>query len=136
MSVPIRTLPAGGAARGRQIRKYDSVGQLELLQKGFSLAERKHFGTDGVRGIANTELSPTFAMSLGAAAAIVLSNPEGTQQHSEVIVGRDPRVSGDILESALVAGLCSLGVNVTALGVLPTPAVAFCEDWFNAASFA
>jgi phosphoglucosamine mutase len=90
------------------------------------LAERKYFGTDGVRGIANTELSPTLAMSLGAAAAIVLGDPCAARQAPcEVVVGRDPRISGDILESALVAGLCGLGVHVTALGVLPTPGVAF-----------
>ena len=89
------------------------------------MTQRKYFGTDGVRGVANTELSPTLAMSLGAAAAIVLSFGHGDGVPSEVVIGRDPRISGDILESALVAGLCALGVNVTSLGVLPTPGVAF-----------
>ncbi len=90
------------------------------------MTERKYFGTDGVRGVANTELSPALAMSLGAAAAIVLGGPVAAgQTPCEVVVGRDPRVSGDILESALVAGLCALGVSVTALGVVPTPGVAF-----------
>ncbi len=82
----------------------------------------KLFGTDGVRGVANTELAPAQAMALGAAAAVVLRR-EGAP--SEVVVGRDTRISGDFLEAALVAGLCALGVPVTSLGVVPTPAVAF-----------
>jgi phosphoglucosamine mutase len=71
-------------------------------------------------------------MALGAAAAMVLGRGDGVGDGSagggpapEVVVGRDPRISGDILESALVAGLCALGVHVTALGVVPTPGVAF-----------
>lgn len=87
------------------------------------MSERTYFGTDGVRGIANTELSPRLAMGLGAAAALALGGADGSPP--EVIVGRDPRLSGDLLEAALVAGLCSLGVHVTSLGVLPTPGVAF-----------
>src|SRR5438105_2983276 len=85
--------------------------------------QRKLFGTDGVRGVANTELSPTLAMSLGAAAAHVLI--EETHRAAEFIVGRDPRRSGDLLEAALIAGICSQGANVVAVGVLPTPGVAF-----------
>ncbi len=85
---------------------------------------RKHFGTDGVRGVANSELSPQLAMSLGAAAAHVLREGHNGER-LEVVVGRDPRISGDLLGSALIAGLLSQGVDVTQVGVIPTPGVAF-----------
>lgn len=83
---------------------------------------RKLFGTDGVRGIANTELSPLLAMSLGAAAAHVFR--KHTNERCLVVVGRDPRLSGDLLEAALTAGFLSQGVDVLSVGVLPTPGVA------------
>jgi phosphoglucosamine mutase len=78
------------------------------------------FGTDGVRGVANQDLTPDLALALGRAAGHVLA-PDG----GEVVVGRDTRVSGPMLESALVAGLCSAGANVRLAGVVPTPAVAW-----------
>lgn len=78
------------------------------------------FGTDGVRGVANRDLTPDLALALGRAAGRVLAPGGG-----EVCVGRDTRISGPMLENALVAGLCSAGVNVRRLGVVPTPAVAF-----------
>jgi phosphoglucosamine mutase len=77
------------------------------------------FGTDGVRGVANRDLTPDLALALGRAAARVLA-PEG-----EVVVGRDTRLSGPMLEAALVAGLCSAGGDVRLAGIVPTPAVAF-----------
>jgi phosphoglucosamine mutase len=77
-----------------------------------------HFGTDGVRGRANTELTPSFALDLGRSAAQVLDP-------SVAVVGGDSRVSTPMLESALVAGLACGGVEVHRLGVTPTPAVAF-----------
>jgi phosphoglucosamine mutase len=77
------------------------------------------FGTDGVRGVANEELTPDLAVALGRAAGMVLA-PGG-----EMIVGRDTRPSGPMLEGALVSGLCSAGTNVRVAGVVPTPAVAF-----------
>jgi phosphoglucosamine mutase len=80
----------------------------------------KLFGTDGVRGIANTELTPRLALALGAAAARTL----GRGHTPRFIVGRDTRVSGTLLESALAAGLCSMGAQVVTAGVVPTPAVA------------
>lgn len=80
----------------------------------------KLFGTDGVRGVANTELTPALAMALGAAAARTL----GRGHTLRFIVGRDTRISGTLLESALAAGLCSLGAQVVTAGVVPTPAVA------------
>ncbi|MHB9036862.1 MAG: phosphoglucosamine mutase [Armatimonadota bacterium] len=80
------------------------------------------FGTDGVRGLANVELSPLMALKLGTTSAHVLIE---RKQNTKVLVGRDPRISGDILESALVAGLCSQGVDAVLAGIIPTPGVAY-----------
>ena len=77
------------------------------------------FGTDGVRGVANADLTPDLALALGRAAGFVLA-PDG----GIVVVGRDTRLSGPMLEGALVAGLCSAGVDVLLAGIIPTPAVA------------
>ncbi|MBC8143377.1 MAG: phosphoglucosamine mutase [Armatimonadetes bacterium] len=96
------------------------------------MSTRNHFGTDGVRGVANTELSPELAMALGAAAAHVLR--ENNTNAREIVVGRDPRLSGDLLEAALIAGICSQGVNVLSVGVLPTPGVAFVTQARGAAA--
>lgn len=80
------------------------------------------FGTDGVRGVANKELTPELAFKLGRAGAFVLS---AESQHQPVIyVGKDTRISGDMLESALIAGICSTGAKAVSLGIVPTPAVA------------
>lgn len=79
------------------------------------------FGTDGVRGIANTELTAELAYALGRAGAYVLT--EGTHK-PKILVGKDTRISGDMLESALVAGILSVGAEAVILGVVPTPAVA------------
>lgn len=81
----------------------------------------KYFGTDGVRGIANTELSPELSYKIGRAGAHVLTNGK---KHVKIIVGKDTRISGDMLESALTAGICSVGADVISVGVIPTPAVA------------
>ncbi len=81
------------------------------------------FGTDGARGIANTELTPELAMNIGRAAAMVLISD--TVEHPTFLIGKDTRLSGDMLEGALIAGLCSVGANVVLLGVVPTPAVAY-----------
>lgn len=81
------------------------------------------FGTDGARGVANTELTCELAMAIGRAAAEVLITAEGNRP--KVLIGKDTRASGDMLEAALTAGLCSVGADVHLLGVLPTPAVAF-----------
>lgn len=80
----------------------------------------KLFGTDGVRGCANTELTPALALALGAAAARVL----GRRHTPAFVIGRDTRISGPLLEAALTAGLCSQGARVISPGVLPTPAIA------------
>ena len=81
------------------------------------------FGTDGVRGVANSKLTCELAMKIGRAAAMVLT--EGKKGNAKVLIGKDTRLSSDMLESALTAGLCSIGVDVISLGVVPTPAVAF-----------
>ncbi len=83
------------------------------------------FGTDGVRGLANADLSPELALSLAVAAAHTLPDQEDRVQPPLVVVGRDPRASGEMLEAAVVAGLASAGANVVRVGVLPTPGVAF-----------
>lgn len=82
----------------------------------------KLFGTDGVRGIANSELTPELAFKLGKAAGYMLKKPE---QRTAMILGKDTRISGSLLEGALAAGICSSGVDVYAAGVIPTPAVAY-----------
>lgn len=81
------------------------------------------FGTDGVRGVANEELTPILAMQLGQAGACVL-----TREHEHkptIMVGCDTRISGDMLANALMAGACSVGANCVYVGVIPTPAVAY-----------
>jgi phosphoglucosamine mutase len=99
------------------------------------------FGTDGVRGVANAELTAEMALGLSVAAARVLAEPSGTAAGHQpspgsppaapsasrpmAVVGRDPRASGEFLEAAVVAGLASAGVDVLRVGVLPTPAVAY-----------
>lgn len=82
----------------------------------------KYFGTDGIRGIAGTELSPTLAFRTGLATAEVLAK-ESTSK--KVYIGKDTRKSGDMLEAALIAGLTAGGLDVWTLGVVPTPAVAY-----------
>ena len=82
------------------------------------------FGTDGARGVANTELTCELSMQIGRAAAMVLSkNLNG--KRPKVLIGMDTRASSQMLESAITAGLCSVGADVLQLGVVPTPAVAF-----------
>ncbi|MER7201276.1 phosphoglucosamine mutase [Streptomyces sp. CB01635] len=83
------------------------------------------FGTDGVRGVANADLTAELALGLSVAAAHVLGEAGTFEGHRPVaVVGRDPRASGEFLEAAVVAGLASAGVDVLRVGVLPTPAVA------------
>jgi phosphoglucosamine mutase len=92
----------------------------------------KLFGTDGVRGLANADLTPELALALGRAAVGVLRAEAGGPP--AVVVGRDPRASGALLESALVAGILSAGGQVLAAGVVPTPAVAFLTRHYRAAA--
>lgn len=84
------------------------------------------FGTDGVRGVANVELTAELALDLSVAAAHILGEA-GVFRDSRplALVGRDPRASGEFLEAAVIAGLASAGIDVVRLGVVPTPAVAY-----------
>ncbi len=88
------------------------------------------FGTDGVRGVANEELTGELAFSIGKAAAYVLSKE--TEKTPLIIIGKDTRNSGYMLEYALAAGICSMGANVLLLGVIPTPAVAYLTRKYKA----
>src|SRR5271167_1442381 len=89
------------------------------------------FGTDGVRGVANRELTAELALALGAAAARRLASSGEPGRHVAVI-GRDPRASGEMLEAAVIAGLTSEGVDALRAGVLPTPAVAYPTHAYDA----
>ena len=87
------------------------------------------FGTDGVRGIANKELTPELAFNLGKAGAHVLKRENNKPV---VVIGKDTRISGDMLENALTAGILAVGGNVIKAGVIPTPAVAYLARYYNA----
>ena len=84
---------------------------------------RKYFGTDGIRRIANTELTPELVYKVAKAGAYVLS--KHTNHTPTILIGRDTRISGTLIESAMTAGFLSYGANVKLLGVIPTPAVAY-----------
>ncbi|EEI15995.1 phosphoglucosamine mutase [Corynebacterium lipophiloflavum] len=91
------------------------------------------FGTDGVRGLANEVLTASLALKLGAAAAMVLTENRGSgKRRPTAIIGRDPRVSGEMLAAAMSAGMASKGVNVLRVGVIPTPGLAFLTDDYGA----
>ena len=87
------------------------------------------FGTDGVRGIANKELTPELAFNLGKAGAYVLKKEN---EKPIVVIGKDTRISGDMLENALAAGILAVGGNVIKAGIIPTPAVAYLAKHYNA----
>jgi phosphoglucosamine mutase len=89
------------------------------------------FGTDGVRGVANRDLTAELALGLGSAAARRLANSSQARRRVAV-VGRDPRASGEMLEAAVIAGLTSEGVDALRVGVLPTPAVAYLTNAYDA----
>ena len=91
---------------------------------------RKYFGTDGIRRIANTELSPELVYKVAKAGAYVLS--KHTDHTPTILIGRDTRISGTLIESAMVAGFLSYGANAKLLGVIPTPAVAYLTRKLNA----
>jgi phosphoglucosamine mutase len=94
---------------------------------------KRLFGTDGVRGLANGELTAELALDLSVAAARVLADRGEFEGHRPVaVVGRDTRISGQFLEAAVVAGLASAGVDVLLLGVLPTPGVAYLTETLGA----
>ena len=89
------------------------------------------FGTDGIRGLANANLTPELALSVASAAARVLVAHDASHR-PVAVVGRDPRASGEMLEAAVVAGLAAAGADVLQLGILPTPAVAFLTASYGA----
>ncbi|MGI6451818.1 MAG: phosphoglucosamine mutase [Desulfitobacteriia bacterium] len=89
------------------------------------------FGTDGVRGEANKELTPELAFRLGKAGAYVLGKG---QKKTKIVIGKDTRISGDMLEAALIAGICSMGADVMRVGVLPTPGIAYLTRTLQAAA--
>ncbi len=91
---------------------------------------RKYFGTDGIRKIANTELSPELVYKVAKAGAYVLS--KHVDHKPVILIGRDTRISGTLIESAMIAGFLSYGANVKLLGVLPTPAIAYLTRKLNA----
>lgn len=91
---------------------------------------RKYFGTDGIRRIANTELTPALVYKVAKAGAYVLS--KHTDHTPTILIGRDTRISGTLIESAMTAGFLSYGANVKLLGVIPTPAVAYLTRKLNA----
>lgn len=88
------------------------------------------FGTDGARGVAITELTCEMAMQIGRAAAVVLTRK--AHHKPKFLIGKDTRISSDVLEAALIAGICSMGADAVTLGVVPTPAVAFLVKKRNA----
>lgn len=90
------------------------------------------FGTDGARGIAVKELTCELAMNIGRAAAIVLTKQKTHKGKARILIGKDTRISSDILESALIAGITSVGADVELLGVVPTPAVAYLVRYYGA----
>lgn len=85
----------------------------------------KYFGTDGIRGLANQELTAELAYQLGRCGGYVLRQHAPEVEHPSVLIARDTRISGEMLEAAMTAGLLSVGIEVMQLGVVPTPAVAY-----------
>ncbi len=90
------------------------------------------FGTDGARGVAITELTCEMAMNIGRAAAIVLTKHKPAHKKAKILIGKDTRISSDVLENALAAGIASVGADVELLGVVPTPAVAYLVKYYEA----
>src|SRR5213080_1218320 len=90
------------------------------------------FGTDGVRGVANRDLTAELAYRLGRAAVVALTESGVTRPH--IALGRDTRASGEFLEAALAAGICSAGGDAILFGVIPTPAVALLTGEFGVAA--
>ena len=91
---------------------------------------RKYFGTDGIRRIANSELTPELVYKVAKAGAYVLS--KHSNHTPTIFIGRDTRISGTLIEAAMTAGFLSYGANVKRLGVIPTPGVAYLTKRFKA----
>ncbi len=101
-------------------------------KKGILSIMGRLFGTDGARGVAVTELTCELAMNIGRAAALVLTKQKTHKGKARILIGKDTRISSDILESALIAGITSVGADVELLGVVPTPAVAYLVRYYEA----
>jgi len=94
-----------------------------MNQTFFSNKRRKLFGTDGIRGVANIDpMTPEMALRVGKGIALIVKNEK---RHNRILIGKDTRLSGYMIENALTAGICSMGVNIFLAGPLPTPAIAF-----------
>ncbi|MBP5662368.1 MAG: phosphoglucosamine mutase [Clostridia bacterium] len=93
------------------------------------MSQTRLFGTDGVRGVANSELTPLLAFELGRAGATVLTSDI---HRPKILIGRDTRISGTMLESALIAGIMSVGADALIAGVVPTPGVAYLTRYYKA----
>jgi phosphoglucosamine mutase len=91
---------------------------------------KKLFGTDGIRGIANMELTGHLAFEIGRAATYVIA--EQTFHSPVILIGKDTRISGDLLEAAITAGICSMGGHAMCLGVIPTPGIAYLTQLYHA----
>lgn len=92
----------------------------------------QYFGTDGIRGVANTELTPEFTLGLGR--AVVRTLREEGVERPQIVIGRDPRASGHMLEAALASGICSAGGDAILVGVVPTPGIAYLTTRLGASS--
>ncbi len=101
-----------------------------MYKKGAYGYMRKYFGTDGIRRIANTELTPELVYKVAKSSAYVFS--KHTNVAPLILIGKDTRLSGGVIESSMTAGFLSYGANVISLGILPTPAVAFLTRKLNA----
>jgi len=110
-------------------RNVENLNYWKIKKKG-EIDLRKYFGTDGIRRIANTELTPELVYKVAKAGAYVLS--KHTEHAPTILIGRDTRISGTLIESAMTAGFLSYGANVKLLGVIPTPAVAYLTRKLNA----
>jgi phosphoglucosamine mutase len=108
-------------------RSYATTEREDLSGRNVIVGVRpaRLFGTDGIRGVAGQDLSAALAVDLAIAAAQVLAHPDGDATRAVAVIGRDPSASGQFLESAIIAGLTSSGVDVTRIGVAPAAAVAF-----------
>jgi phosphoglucosamine mutase len=106
------------------------VGSRAVIYEKF-VAMARLFGTDGVRGVANQDLTAELALNLGSAAARRLGTV-GSHSRRVAVVGRDPRASGEMLEAAVIAGVTSEGVDALRVGILPTPAVAYLTSAYDA----
>ena len=107
-----------------------TILKLASFYRKWGIIMGKYFGTDGVRGVAGADLTCELAMKIGRGAAAVLTGSTG--HRPRILIGKDTRQSGDMLEAALTAGLCSVGADVESLDVLPTPAVAYLVGKYNA----